>query len=429
VTAPTGSTGRFPARSAGRFPALDGVRALAAFGVLATHVGFNSGRSLDDGPLAPFLARLDFGVTLFFLLSGFVIFRPFVTAALGNTAAPATGRFLVRRLVRILPAYWLAVVVTLAVLTQRPPTPRSWLTYPLLLQTYTHGNVDPSLTQLWTLPVELSFYLLLPFAAAWIRRDPTADRSAVVRRTLLLIAGMCGIAVAANIAAHLVPAVGSRSLIWLPANLDWFALGMLLAMISACAGRIPADRLPRLFGTGRTVAGATGLCWALAGLVFWFTTLPVAGSRLLVVPSGWEWSIKHYLYGGCAVLLLAPLTLAEPGRAAELLRARPVRYLGEISYGVYLWHLPLLLAFQHWLGFRTFYGHFWTLLALTACGATAAATLSWRFLERPLMRRAGRRYPSSERAVSAGESAGEPVAAVPSTAESPTAISAASTSP
>jgi peptidoglycan/LPS O-acetylase OafA/YrhL len=414
-----------PARPQPRFPALDGIRAIAAFAVVATHVGFNSGRAIDNGPFAPLLARLDFGVTLFFLLSGFVIYRPFLAAALDGRRLPATRRtrqFLVRRAVRILPAYWVAVLVTLAVLSLRRPTAHDWWSYPLLLQTYTGGNREPSLTQMWTLSVELCFYLLIPLFAAWATSragdQATGDQAAgdrVVRRNLVLIGSLIALATVAGMLAHLVPAVGTRSLVWLPANIDWFALGMLLALISAAADR-PGSWQPSFFAGWTAMARATGLCWLFAGLLFWFATLPVAGSRLLVVPSGWESFVKHSLYGLCALLLLAPLTLAPPGRLAAALSLRPVRYLGEISYGVYLWHLPLLLAIQHRLGYDTFSGHFWLLLALTVLSSVLVASLSWRLLERPLLRRVGRRYSASPARSSA------PVA------ETATASSATSTS-
>ena len=376
-----------------RFPALDGIRAIAAFAVVCTHVGFNSGRSIDNGPFAPLLARLDFGVTLFFLLSGFVIYRPFLVAALDGRKPPQTRRtrhFLIRRAVRILPAYWVAVLVTLAVLSLRQPTAHDWWAYPLLLQTYTGGNTDPSLTQMWTLSVELCFYLLVPLAAGWAA-NRTSTGTRIVRRNLVLIGSLIALAALAGLVAHVVPAVGNRSLVWLPANVDWFALGMLLALISACAGRTgtaaePAGWQPAFFSTWTTLARATGLCWTMAGLIFWFATLPVAGPRLLDLPTGWEGFVKHTLYGLCALLLLAPLTLAPPGRLAAVLSLRPVRYLGEISYGVYLWHLPLLLAIQDRLGYDTFSGHFWILLALTAASSVLVASLSWRLLERPLIR-------------------------------------------
>ncbi|MEO6502749.1 MAG: acyltransferase [Jatrophihabitantaceae bacterium] len=434
-----------------RFPALDGIRAIAAFAVVCTHVGFNSGRSLDDGPFAPLLARLDFGVTLFFLLSGFVIYRPFVVAALNGRARPAGSnrRYLTRRAVRILPAYWVAVLVTLAVLSLRHPTGHDWWAYPLLLQTYTGGNLDPSLTQMWTLSVELSFYLLVPVAAGWAA-DRAAGRAAIVRRNLTLIGSMIALAVVAGALAHTVPAIGTRSLVWLPANVDWFALGMLLALISACAGRPAATAAssdadsdaaadaaadseaaalpgwqPPFFTTFRTLARATGVCWALAGLIFWFATLPLAGPRLLLVPTGWEGFFKHSLYGLCALLLLAPLTLAPPGRLAAALSWRPIRYLGEISYGVYLWHLPLLLAIQDRLGYATFSGHFWVLLALTVLSTVLVASLSWRLLEQPLMRRVSSRY--RDPSPPAVPASAVPASAGPASAETATASSANST--
>jgi peptidoglycan/LPS O-acetylase OafA/YrhL len=206
------------------------------------------------------------------------------------------------------------------------------------------------------------------------------------------------VTVGAGITAHVVPAVGTRSLLWLPANIDWFALGMLLAVISAC-GALPNDRArgtrrwqPRSFGVARTVAAATGSCWTLGVLTFWFATLPLAGPRVLLVPNTWEWVLKHLLYGASALFLLAPLTLTTPWRWAAPLEWRPTRLVGEISYGVYLWHLPLLLAIQHWLGYRTFSGHFWTLLGVTSVASVVVAWLSWHLLEQPLIRFANRRY-------------------------------------
>ncbi len=399
-------TGAYPAMGRSRFAALDGVRALAAFAVLCTHVGFASGRSVNGTPLAPLLSRLDFGVTLFFLLSGFVIYRPYALAAFADRSAPGMRRFYIRRAARILPAYWLAVIATLGVLSPRPARLDDWLSYLTLTQTYNGHNRDASLTQMWTLSVEMSFYLLVPAFAGWVSSRPGATPTGVLRRQLLLLAGLVAVAFAANLVGNLGSTPGPKSLLWLPANLDWFALGMLLAVVSVA----PAG--PRSFGTLRELANAGGSCWLLGALLFWFATLPLAGPRVLAVLTGWEWSFRHYLYGLSALLFLLPLMLAPDNRFGSFFGRRPLRDLGVISYGFYLWHLPVLIAVQHRLGYRTFDGHFWVLLVTTALVAGAAATLSWHLVEKPAMRWASRFYSNSSASTA-----------------SPSAVSASNTSP
>ena len=372
--------------------ALDGMRALAAFGVLATHAGFNSGRSLDAGPFAPFLARLDFGVTVFFLLSGFLLYRPFALAALAGTRTPAVRRFYLRRALRILPAYWLAVLGTLFLLSSRPPSRADLASYLTLTQTYDHHNLDPSLTQMWTLAVEISFYALLP-VLAWLARgrgERTPESAlrrdganSALRRQLAMLAGLVAVAIAADCYAH-AGGHDQRSLIWLPANLDWFAAGMLLAVLSAVPAGTRTAR--RLVARLHELATAPGSCWLVAVLIFWLATLPLAGARDLTVPTGWDWTIKHWLYTFAAAALLLPLMFGDGGRIGRVLASRPMRLLGELSYGIYLWHLGLLLAIQRWLGLHTFGGHFGELFWLAGAAATAVAALSWFGIERRLLR-------------------------------------------
>jgi peptidoglycan/LPS O-acetylase OafA/YrhL len=377
----TSTAGLRPPDSARRISTLDGMRALAAFGVIATHAGFNSGRSLGQSAAAPFLARLDFGVTVFFLLSGFLLYQPFVGAALGVDPRPRVARFYLRRALRILPAYWISVLVTLLWISPRPADGGDVLSYTLLIQTYNHHNLDPSLTQMWTLVVEVTFYALLPVLALAARsRNP--ERA--VRRQVALLAGLVSVAVAADVVGHANPPRGIDSLIWLPANIDWFALGMALALVATL---MRSESTPGRFTQSvREIANAPVTCWVVGALLFWIATLPVAGPRDLTLPTAWEWTIKHWLYGLAATPLLIPLVAGDGGILHRVLASRPMRVLGDLSYGIYLWHLPLLLAIQRGLGYHTFGGHFWVLFLTTSVAATAVAAVSWYGLERHLLR-------------------------------------------
>jgi peptidoglycan/LPS O-acetylase OafA/YrhL len=152
----------------------------------------------------------------------------------------------------------------------------------------------------------------------------------------------------------------------------------------------------RMFGEW---AHAPATCWVMAGLLYWMSTLPVAGPRNLLPASSWEWTTKHVLYGLAAFFLLLPVTLATAPWMRRLLGNPVVAWLGVVSYGVYLWHLALLMAIQRWLGWRTFGGHFWALFVLTSIAATTIAAISWYLVERPLLRRFSRPWRRSWDAV------------------------------
>lgn len=374
-----------------RFPALDGMRAVAAFGIIATHAGFASGRSLDNDLLAAALGRFDFGVALFFVISGLVLYRPFVARSLADLPDPNLGSFWLRRLIRIVPALWLMLAVTLAVLSQRTDTLSDWVHYLLLIQVYDHHELDPNLSQLWTLSAELAFYALLPMLAGLVRRS-TPNPVGRVRGHLLVVAMMLVAALAFNLVqTHLLR--NTQALLWAPSYLDWFGLGMLLAVLSAAgpaelAGLPGVRRLRTLFAEW---AGAPFSCWLAALLLWLLSTTQLATPRTVVVPTFWQWTVQHYLFGAAALLVFLPLVLGSGGRVGALLGSGPATLLGQLSYSIYLWHLPLLLFLQRKLGYRAFAGHFATLLVLTTLASIAVAALSWYGLERPLLRYDSRR--------------------------------------
>ncbi|HEY7047684.1 MAG TPA: acyltransferase [Jatrophihabitantaceae bacterium] len=375
-----------------RFDALDGMRALAAFGVIATHAAFETGRATDHGPFAPFLSRLDFGVTVFFLLSGFLLYRPFARHIFGAAARPRPAEFWWRRGLRILPAYWVTIVVTLGLLSTRPASLGDWTSYLLLVQTYDHHNLDPSLSQMWTLAVEIAFYAVLPLLAVGAGRLSCA--LGPLRGQLAMLAGLGLLTIGWQVIARTVPSIGLPGLLWLPQYVDWFAAGMLLAVLSVVPDAPDGRRAGRLL---RVWARDPLTCWVIAGLLFWIATLPLCGPLGLFTPTIGQWVTRHYLYAASAFFLLLPLTLGRGGPIATVLGSRPMRVLGQLSYGVYLWHLPILIAIYHAMGWPLFDGQFVLLYVLTATSSVAVAAVSWFGLERPVLRRFSRPWRGATR--------------------------------
>ncbi|HEX8768499.1 MAG TPA: acyltransferase [Jatrophihabitans sp.] len=368
------------------FDALDGMRALACYAVVLTHVGFQSGRSFGTQPLAPWLSRLDTAVPIFLMLSGFLLYRPFVAQAYRRAPVPRAAGFYWRRAVRVLPAFWVTAVVTLGLLSSRRATLADWLSYLSLTEIYNGHDVDPSLTHIWTLVAEVSLYAVVPVLALSLRGRRSSEQ--ILLSQCVLVGALLTASVAWQILTFEVQSLGYVATKWLPGTIDWFALGMLLAALSAApAGSTALLRTREVLSQW---AGSPALCWTLALLLYWFLTLPLAGPIDLAVPAAGEHLAKNLLQGAVVFFLMLPLTLGDGGVIGRVLGNRVSRFLGQISYGVYLWHLPLLLFLQRVLDIPIWQGHFWKLLLLTTVSSTVAGTVSWYALERPLLRRFSR---------------------------------------
>jgi peptidoglycan/LPS O-acetylase OafA/YrhL len=370
--------------------------------VVCTHVGFISGRSLDSDLLAPMLSRGDFGVTVFFLLSGFLLYRPFAATSIVGAAKPAVRRFLWRRALRILPALYVCIAIVLSLITVYRVRASDWLQYMLLIQTYDHHDYDPNLTQLWTLAVEVSFYVALPILARLVGR--TSDVNSALRRQGLLLAVMIVVSAAANFYQSKQAPSGSQALLWLPVYLDWFALGMGLAVLTCVPPHATAFAGPRR--TLTAWADNPGTCWLLAGVFYVLSSLPLGIPRNLAPATFWQWTTQHYIYAAAAFFLMLPLTLGRRSRLHQVLGCRAASVLGNLSYSVYLWHVPMMLLIQRKLGYVEFRGHFFTILSLTLLASLTIATASWYLLERPILRYGSRPWRGSRRSGS-----GEPKAA------------------
>ena len=135
------------------FPCFDGLRAIAAITVVAVHTAFVSGFTTSS-PEGIYTARLEIGVTVFFLISGFLLYRPFAASHIAGRAAPATGHFWVRRFLRIVPAYWLAFTVVSYVMKGDVHLLHGWsndLIYYGFAQIYFPKVVLTGVSQAWSL--------------------------------------------------------------------------------------------------------------------------------------------------------------------------------------------------------------------------------------------------------------------------------------
>jgi len=369
-----------------RFGALDGLRAIGALGVLCTHVGFESGDALR-GPFKGLLSRLDAGVAVFFVISGFLLYRPHLVAMVEGRRRPTTRDYLWHRALRILPALWIATALAGVLLTHNRGVDLGlYLRHAALIHIYFENHQLAGLSQMWSLATEGAFYVLLPLLAWLLSRRGFASRGDVHRQLMVLgVFGVAGPIWMAVTATHGHPASG----LWLPGYLGWFGAGMSLAVwqVARAKGLLPDGFLGQLTNN-------PGTMWAGALAVFALATSPLAGPYDLSPPSAGQAATKNLLYVVLAVLIVFPAVSAsnestEP-KVVRALGGRVGHFLGDISYGVFAYHVVVLGVVERLTGHVVFTGRFATLFWLTLSASVVLATLSYRLIERPIMRR-GRR--------------------------------------
>jgi peptidoglycan/LPS O-acetylase OafA/YrhL len=400
-----------PTTAGGRYPGLNGLRLLAASIVVLTHAAFMTGRYTEDGPGRLF-ARLDVGVALFFVLSGFLLSLPMLRAVADGRPRPRTAAYLWRRALRVLPVYWLTVAAALVLFPgEHGVGAADWVHHLLLGQIYGWAWLHDGLTHTWSLCTEVSFYAVLPLLVAGLAR-----LSGERWRPGRVLAGL-----GALMALGLVWLAWSESddrisapvNLWLPSFLPWFGAGMVIAVLVATG---PSWRPVRL---AHDLGSSPGTCWAIAGALWWIACTPVAGAVGLIGHAAGPALIRTLLYTAAATMAVWPLVFGDQraGLARRVLASRPVSYLGEISYGIFLFHLLVLTGFYLLIDRPTFTGDVWSTFAVGWLGGTVLAALSYRLLERPLMTRW--RALVSERAARTPAGTGSSAATTAATATAP----------
>jgi peptidoglycan/LPS O-acetylase OafA/YrhL len=308
-----------------RLGVLDGLRGVAVLLVLWYHIWEISWQPAPATWLQ-FIPETGFiGVQLFFFLSGFVITYPFLQAQARGTRPPTWGHFAFRRFIKIAPSYLLSIAVAYAigyaakVNYAGTPVWQEVLSHLLFVHTWWQTTQGAINGVLWTLAVEVEFYLVFPFVWFAFKRWPW-----------LTAALMIAISIAwrtwwAHTASGYVFSLMCYNL---PAYLDMFACGMLCAWVFVHFGHRVRDSRWTWSMPAVAVAG-----W----IMFGWLLVTIFANRL--APQ-WEQAGLIYTQGvyGVAFALIAFGSLCAPRVWQVLLANPPLRFLAVISYNLYLYH-------------------------------------------------------------------------------------------
>jgi peptidoglycan/LPS O-acetylase OafA/YrhL len=354
-----------------RIPSLTGVRALAALLVVATHAAYTTGK-YPHGFVGLVYSRMEIGVPIFFVLSGYLLFGPWVRTAVAGEPAPSVRRYAWHRVRRIMPAYVVTVLAAYAIYHFRNAGPNPGHTWEGLLRNLTHTQIytddyaysylHQGLTQMWSLAVEVAFYATLPLLA-WLLLVVVCRRR---WRPGLLLAGLAALALISPawlVLAYTTDVLPDGARLWLPGYLSWFLAGMALTVLSAVGVRV---------------------YWfaavPLALLCYLIACTPIAGEAT-TSPAGLAQALtKMAFYAVIAALVVAPLALGDSGLYSRLLASRPMVWLGEISYEIFLVHLIVMeIAMVNVLGWTVFTGSAPALFVVTVALTIPVAWLLHRF--------------------------------------------------
>jgi peptidoglycan/LPS O-acetylase OafA/YrhL len=373
-------------------PELDTIRGLAILGVLIYH-GLCWARDFSlylpwQRAVLKLASPGQYGVNLFFVLSGFLITGILVDS---RQRRDYYQRFYFRRALRILPAYY----ATLLILVVLGLTSRGFLYMSLLYSSNLSMlfGIAMSYPVLWSLAVEEHFYFLWPAAT----KTFSTRHLAWIAGFLLVLSPVLRLLCHQNAFGALMPRAGCSYYTWNTA--DGLALGALIALL--VRGWNEDRRRLQNLSLGFFVAG---FAIALAGLPFGIQT------RMTPVGEALQWVPWNLWCGG----ILGIFLLVGSGPNKKWVAPKALIFFGQISYGLYLYHLFVFQLYK-WIANRTgleerldlsLWARTWCYMFFAGLGAIAVAYLSRKYFEEPFLRLKDRWTPKPVKQ----ETAMEPVA-------------------
>jgi peptidoglycan/LPS O-acetylase OafA/YrhL len=368
---------------------IESLRALAALSVLGAHAFLYSyvSATITDSYAHRVLLEGGFGgVDFFFVLSGYLLFWPFARSSFATGETVDLRRYALNRALRILPLYYVVVAVLL-VLQHHGGTPGQWWRFGLFAENFSSSTLYTLDSPMWSLAVEVQFYVLLPFIALLIARLARGSRWAAI--SILTVAAIASFALRQVVFWHAKPpdTVLQNSI---PTLFSFFAVGMVLALVRVAWLEQPPGWL-------RGVAGSSD-AWILCAVPLWALV-------------SWRYSYEAAAALASALIIGACVLPLRRGVFVRVTESRALSRLGLASYSIYLWHVPILLAIVNgsltssgFTGAVPTTAHFLKLLVVGGIVSCLFALISYRVIEAPALR-LRRRW---------ARSSAPPVAAAPS---------------
>lgn len=364
-------------------PALDGLRTAAVILVMVFHAWYQVPGSMaptENGWAGPFQSPIGYGRTgvhLFFVLSGFLLFQPYARWLFGMQKRPSALNFYKRRMLRVGPAYW----TSLAILVLAAPLTLWSLVDALVHATFLHNAALHWVLSIngvfWTMAIEVQFYAIMP--AIGVALGVLARHLGVLRATAVVAGGLLLISLASDMLER-VPLLGSMPFVN-TALIGHFSMASWLAIFGggiACSVMyVYLTQVTTLSTQGRTCLRNGG------NILFWAGV--VIALALAFVPALHQFPGKNlifgYTYAGMVfgVLFGAPL-LRRP------FESRVVRFVGLISYSLYIWHTVILSMIEpHLSGLATVQERAVLGFVLDVLLSIPVAYASYLFTERPFI--------------------------------------------